>query len=224
MLETLKVALHERNSFDLIYLFYYSQNYSFLFHFRNHAGLCFYFHTQSKKGTLSGERDKEETYLSKGCRSSKKAQKCFQDHEKSHCYKIAASCRCTQSHDVGKLIDRNLSGSKRNIRAHFIVVVNCLTYLTRQGIVIQGTQREDNFTHLLKLMGTKDSTITNKLQQTSQKIIHQDLQNELLDIMAKQVLPKNLERIREHHFYSIICDERTDCSNREQLSFNIWNG
>ena len=39
--------------------------------------------------------------------------------------------------------------------------------------------------------------------------------------MAKQVLPKNLERIREHHFYSIICDERTDCSNREQLSFNI---
>lgn len=159
--------------------------------------------------------------MSKGCRSSKKAQKCFQDHEKSHCYKIAASCRCTQSHDVGKLIDRNLSGSKRNIRAHFIVVVNCLKYLTRQGIVIQGTKREDNFTHLLKLMGTKDSTITNKLQQTSQKIIHQNLQNELLDIMAKQVLPKNLETIRERHFYSIICDERTDCSNREQLSFNI---
>ena len=70
-------------------------------------------------------------------------------------------------------------------------------------------------------MGTKDSTITNKLQQTSQKIIHQDLQNELLDIMAKQVLPKNLETIRERHFYGIICDERTDCSNREQLSFNI---
>ena len=70
-------------------------------------------------------------------------------------------------------------------------------------------------------MGKKDSTITSKLQQTSQKIIHQDLQNGLLDIMAKQVLPKNLERIRERHFYSIICDERTDCSNREQLSFNI---
>ena len=39
--------------------------------------------------------------------------------------------------------------------------------------------------------------------------------------MAKQVLPKNLETIRERHFYSIICDERTACSNREQLSFNI---
>ena len=45
------------------------------------------------------------------------------------------------------------------------------------------------------------------------------MQNELLDIMAKQVLSKRLEAIRKG-FYNIMCDEGTDCSNFEHLSFN----
>ena len=66
--------------------------------------------------------------------------------------------------------------------------MNCLRYLTRQGITMQGTYGEDNFTHLLNLMGIKDSTITNKLEQARQKCIQHDVQNELLDIMTKEVL------------------------------------
>ena len=37
--------------------------------------------------------------------------------------------------------------------------------------------------------------------------------------MAKQVLSKKIEAIRKG-FYSIMCDEGTDCSNLEHLSFN----
>ena len=59
-------------------------------------------------------------------------------------------------------------------------------------------------------MGTKDSTITNRLQQASQKFTHHDVQDKLLDIMAKQVLSKKLETIRKHHFSSIWCDEETE--------------
>lgn len=70
-------------------------------------------------------------------------------------------------------------------------------------------------------MGTKGSTITNKPQQASQKFTHLDVQNELLDVMAKQVLSKKLQRIRKRHFYSIICEEGTDSSNTELLFFNI---
>ena len=43
------------------------------------------------------------------------------------------------------------------------------------------THGEDNFTHLLKLMGTKVSTIT-ILDQASQKFVYHDVQNELLKI------------------------------------------
>ena len=35
----------------------------FLFHFRNNAALWFYWHTHSKNGTLSAERNKEKDVL-----------------------------------------------------------------------------------------------------------------------------------------------------------------
>ena len=66
---------------------------------------------------------------------------------------------------------------------------------------------------ILKLMGTKDFTITNKLQQASQKFTHHNVENEPSGLMAKQVLSKNLETIRKRHFYSITFDEETDRSN-----------
>ena len=97
--------------------------------------------------------------------------------------------------------------------------MRCLRYLARQGISIQGTHGHDNFTQLLKLIGTKDASIIDRLNQGSQKFTHHDVQNELLGIMAKQVLSKKLEAIRKG-FYSIMCDEGTDCSNLERLSFN----
>ena len=65
--------------------------------------------------------------------------------------------------------------------------------------------------HLLKLIGTKDSTITNKLQGASSKFTHDDAQNELLGVMAS--FSKKVEAIRKRHFDSILCDKRTNYSN-----------
>eukprot|EP00112_Aurelia_sp_Birch-Aquarium-sp1_P001569 Seg1170.3 transcript_id=Seg1170.3/GoldUCD/mRNA.D3Y31 product="Zinc finger MYM-type protein 1" protein_id=Seg1170.3/GoldUCD/D3Y31 len=39
--------------------------------------------------------------------------------------------------------------------------------------------------------------------------------------MANQVVPKKLESIRENGFFAIMCDEYTDISNKEQLSFCV---
>ena len=39
--------------------------------------------------------------------------------------------------------------------------------------------------------------------------------------MTKQVLSKKVAEIRKNDYFSIMCDEGTDCSNLEQLSFNI---
>ena len=47
-----------------------------------------------------------------------------------------------------------------------------------------------------------------------------DVQNEILDIMAFLTLQKKLKTIREHRNFSIIANEGTDVvSNKEQLSF-----
>ena len=187
---------------------------------RNDFLLCFYCLAQSKKGTLLAERNKEETYISKGFRSWKKAPKCFEEHQNSHCHRAAASYHVVQSKDIGVLMNQNLADSRKVNRSYLISIMKCLRYLARQGIAIQGTHGADNFTQLLKLMGTKDTSVIDRLSQASQKFTHHEVQNELLDIMAKQVLSKKVETIRANDFYSIMCDEGTDCSNLEQLSFD----
>ena len=45
-----------------------------------------------------------------------------------------------------------------------------------------------------------------------------DIQNELIELIAKQVLAKKLESIRSSKFFGIIADEYTDISNKELLS------
>ena len=56
------------------------------------------------------------------------------------------------------------------------------------------------------------------LEPGQHKYMHNDIQNELVELMAKQVLAKKLESIRSSKFFGIIADEYTDISNKELLS------
>ena len=71
------------------------------------------------------------------------------------------------------------------------------------------------------LLGTKDPSIVKALDQSTRKYTHHDVQNELLDIMARQVLSAKLEEIQENDIFSIMCDEYTDQSNKEQMTFCV---
>ena len=167
------------------------------------------------------ERNKEETYISRGFRYWKKAPKCFEELQQSKCHQAAAAYHLIPSADIQELTSKNLTDSRRVHRAYLIDVMRSLCYLARQGIALQGTHNEDNFTQLLLLLGTKDQNILKILDQPGQKYIHHDVQNELLDIMARQVLSSKLDEIRMNGIFSIMCDEYTDCSNKEQMSFCV---
>ena len=56
-------------------------------------------------------------------------------------------------------------------------------------------------------------------EKIGHKYTHNDVQNELLDIMAVLTLQEKLKLISGCKFFSIIADEGTDVSNKEQLSF-----
>ena len=56
------------------------------------------------------------------------------------------------------------------------------------------------------------------LESDQHKYMHNDIQNELIDLMAKQVLAKKLELTRLSKVFGIITDEYTDISNKELLS------
>ena len=91
-----------------------------------------------------------------------------------------------QSNDIGDLVNKKLADSRKDNSSYLIAVIRGFPYLARQGIAIQGTHGSDNFTHLLRLLGTKDPLVIEKLEYSSLKFTHSDVQDELLDIMAKQ--------------------------------------
>ena len=55
------------------------------------------------------------------------------------------------------------------------------------------------------------------MERKHYKYMHGDIQNELLEIMALEVLRDLLDEIRQSKFFSYMCDETSDLSNLEQL-------
>ena len=124
--------------------------------------------------------------------------------------------------DVGDMIDVQSMKRRQAERKYLIDIIKCLRYLARQGIPLQGHDDNDNLTQALLLLGAKDDNIIKHLQgQIGHKYTHHNMQNELLDIMASQVLREKLSAIRERKIFSLIADEGTDISNIEQLSLCI---
>ena len=56
------------------------------------------------------------------------------------------------------------------------------------------------------------------LEKKQGKFVTHDVQNEILTTMSNSVLRSLLKKI-EGNIYSTMCDEYTDCSNHEQLTF-----
>ena len=190
--------------------------------FRTDTVFCNYCVVQFRKGNLKDQKAKEDTYIIKRFSSWKKAPKCFQAHQDSACHKAASSYQLIipRCHNVGELMDSQLTKRRAGQRKYLIRVIRCLRYLGRQGIAFQGSDGNDNFTQLLRLLGTNDTNIADHLKgKSGYKYTHSDVQNEILNIMANLTLQEKLKVIQERQFFSIIGDEGTDVSNKEQLSF-----
>lgn len=72
---------------------------------------------------------------------------------------------------------------------------------------------DSNLIQTLRLMLEDHS----KYNIQSMKFTAPSVQNELLDIMAQLVLRGLLSKIRKRKYYSIMADESSDVSNKEQM-------
>lgn len=104
--------------------------------------------------------------------------------------------------------------------------MECIQYLARQGMPLRGSDHiNDSLTQLLLLRSKDHPMLAERISSGSssnkRKFTHQDFQNELLTLMANEVLRNKLTSITKSKYFSIICDEYTDVSDKEQLSFYI---
>ena len=116
-------------------------------------------------------------------------------------------------------MDNRQSKKRDTERTYLLEVIRCFRYLGRQGIALQGRDGNDSFTQLLHLLSTNKKNILYHLEgKIGHKYTHNDVQNEISDIMAVLTLQEKLKTIRERRFFSIIADKGTDVSTVIVLS------
>ena len=94
-----------------------------------------------------------------------------------------------------------------------------IRFLARQGIPLRGDgdEHDSNFIQLLYLRSNDDSSIAHYMEKKTDKYCCHQIQNELLDVMANTITSNIANKICEAKYFSLVADEVTDVSNREQV-------
>ena len=164
----------------------------------------------------------DPSFVSKGFSTWKKATVAFKSHESSSCHREAMQMivelpkTCP---DVGDMLSREHATEKGQNRECLLKIISNLKFLARQGLPVRGDgdETDSNFIQLLKLRGQDDPLLECWLSRKSSKYVSHDMQNKFIKIMALSILREIAECIQKSTFFSIMCDECTDSSNREQL-------
>ena len=107
-------------------------------------------------------------------------------------------------------------------RQGLLKLLHCLRYLVRQGLAIRGhTEVEGNLYQLLILLSAFDSDVKNFL--SANKYLSHDFINELISMMCQSMLRSLIQKICacSRSWYSVIGDEATDTSYKEQFNISI---
>ena len=90
------------------------------------------------------------------------------------------------------------------------------------GLRGDGDEFNSNFVQLLCLHGlNSDTDVDSWLIKKTNKYTSPYMQNECLELMALHILHDVSKNIATSGCYSVMADECTDCSNKEQFTVNI---
>ena len=117
---------------------------------------------------------------------------------------------------------------KETNRKMLLKSLSSIRYLARQALPLRGNWDDDkktefnsNFYQLLKLRSEEDKMFAEWLTKKTNKFTSPKMQNEMIEVMALQILRDIAKNIQSAEIYSILADETADISNVEQLTFCI---
>ena len=148
----------------------------------------------------------------------------FQEHQKSNCHILACEHQVGVTALSGNIIEMCSNAADTTMKQNctcFLKIIKSVRFLARQGLAMQGhTDAESNFNQLLKLRANDVPLLTDCLQRKNDKYTSHDIQNELVSIMA-DIVSRQVVTSLDNSFFSILCDEYTDVSNKEQLTLCV---
>ena len=121
--------------------------------------------------------------------------------------------------DIGEILSTKHAEEKSENRDCLKKILSSIRFLARQGLSFRGDgdESDGNYIQILKFRGEDDSRMIEWLKRKNEKYTCADAQNEMIQIMALSILRDVAKNIRNSVFYSIMADETTDISNREQF-------
>ena len=119
---------------------------------------------------------------------------------------------------------------KRN-RAQLIPIIASVIYLGRQGLAFRG-HRDDskylsdpnnnpgNFQALLGLLQDQSPEVRSLFDDAPRNATYHSktIQNQIIDVIGDMIAERIIKEVKNAQFFSILADEASDISNKEQLS------
>ena len=181
------------------------------------CGYCRYCITRN----LLTHKTNDAAFVSTGFCNWKKALERFNQHDLSNSHNEAVSkIRLVGQPSVVSQLQSQHKKDQEVRRNMFTVVLTSLKHLLRQGAALRGHIEEEGNLMQLLLLRCNDLEHLKKYIDDGRYLSH-DIINELVSLMGRQVLSKILSEIREARAYSLIADEATDVSHKEQLCISF---
>ena len=159
---------------------------------------------------MQSERNKEDAFYKTGFRNWKKALYVFKDHQNSKCHTAALAYEMTVPccENVCEMSNQVVKDYMEQNRRCLLKIIECLQFLGPQGLALRGddNDKNSNFIQLLKLRSKDFPEISNKMLKKTDKYLSHDIKNEIIMLMAHQIIRSICEKIQKL-FYAIICDE-----------------
>ena len=122
---------------------------------------------------------------------------------------------------IAGLFSEAIMKQQHSARIALKAMFTTLQYLAKQGISIRGHDHgSGNYMELLAVRSHDIPELKDFLLR-SKPMTGWMIQNEMLQMMGKALLHSVLKGVREDKEFSIIVDETTDCSTKEQVSITV---
>ena len=185
--------------------------------------VCFTCKKASSENKLQWASNADAAFIERGFSNWKDACKKIDTHQKSKTHEESVLKIVTipvSMKDIGESLSSQLKIERLEHRHCFLKIVSVLKFLARQGIAIRGhgdNEKDSNFFQLLQLRGEDDAKLNAWLKKKTDKYTSSDIQNEILKVMSLRILCDISSLIQSAQFFSVMVDETTDISNKEQV-------
>ncbi|XP_033123564.1 zinc finger MYM-type protein 1-like [Anneissia japonica] len=179
-----------------------------------------------KQVKLKFSNSMASAFVTKGFSNWKDATTTFRKHQQSKTHGKAVEVVLTlpkATKKVGELQNGAHSVQKEKARDMLLLILSSIRFLARQGLALRGdgSDASSNLIQLLTLRADDQPDILQWIHKSACKHTSPENQNEMLKLMAHQVLRQILQQINSSPFFTVMADGNTDRSNRVKLTLVI---